>query len=291
MHAPLQTAVIAGATLRYLDLGTGEPLMLLHGYPQSHRCWRFQAQELARTHRVIAPDWFGWGESQRSLALAPEYGAEVERIGLLGDALGLGSFNLAGHDYGGFLALGFCLRAPERVARLAILNSRAHRSFSPAFYRRTALQCWMARRSLPRALLAALPAYRLHRRELVRYVPRSFSDETLEHYIGWMRGAEGRRWLAHFFRHYDVHPRAELAAGLAGIDVPTAVIWGERDRYCPAAIAHELADRIPGAVLSLVATARHFVAEEAPEAVLEALRAWLARPAPLPAPQERRAGE
>src|SRR5262245_3727958 len=93
---------IDGVELCCLELGAGEPVRLLHGYPQSHLCWQFHAKELAKTHRVIAPDWFGWGESERSLAITPEYSAEVDRIGLLADALKLDRFNLAGHDYGGF---------------------------------------------------------------------------------------------------------------------------------------------------------------------------------------------
>ena len=123
-----------------------------------------------------------------------------------------------------------------------------------------------------------LPAYRLHERALRRYVPKVFPAETLERYIGWMRSREGRRWLVHFFRYYEVQPRPELAAGLEKLSQPTAVIWGERDPFCPDGIGRDLAKRIPGASLTLIPTAGHFVMEESPELVLSALRHWLARP-------------
>lgn len=269
---------VSGVGLRCFDHGSGEPLLLLHGYPQSHASWRLQAHELARTHRVIAPDWFGWGASERSPSLRPEYGAEVDRIGELADALGLDRFNLAGHDYGGFLALGYAQRNAGRVSRLAILNSRAHRSFTQAFYRRTSMQCLMARAPVLRTLLLMSPIFRQHARALQRYVPSAFSEEILESYIGWMRSKEGRRWFVQFFRYYDVAPRPELAAGLQGLSLPTAVIWGEQDPFCDASIGHDLAQRVRGATLTLVPNAGHFVMEECPLPVLASLRRWLARP-------------
>lgn len=275
---PLKTLRVEGATVRYFELGAGEPLLLLHGYPQNHRCWRHHAAALAATHRVIAPDWFGWGESERRFDIEPEYDAEVARIGLLADALGLGRFNLAGHDYGGYLGLGFAQRAPDRVLRLAILNSRAHRSFAPGFYRLMALSCLAARTPVLRTLLASLPLYWLHQLELRRYVPDAFTAGAVEDYVGWLRSRHGRRWWVHFYRHYEAPPRPALDAGLKRLPQPTAVIWGERDRYCPVGIGNDLAARIPNASLTCIPDAGHFVLEESPEPVLAALNDWLARP-------------
>lgn len=278
-RADQRIVTLAGARVVCREAGAGEPVLLLHGYPQSHHCWRGQFEQLATTHRVIAPDWLGWGDSERSLRLAPEYGAEVQRIGLLADALGLGDFNLFAHDYGGFLGLGFVIRQPRRVRRFAILNSRAHRSFTPAFYRQMALQCFMARRPLLRGLLGALPVAAMHRRVLRRYVHMNcFTAAELDRYVGWMDTPEGRRWWVHFFAHYEVPPRPELTAGLATIRCPAAVIWGARDPYLSPAIAEELVAGIAGARLTLLADADHYVMEEKPAEVLAALRDLLRRP-------------
>lgn len=278
MSESLKSLRFAGATLRYWEQGSGEPLLLLHGYPQSHACWLRQARELAKTHRVIAPDWFGWGESGKRLDIAPEYHAEVERLRLLADALGLERFNLAAHDYGGLLALGFAQQHPRRLLRLAILNSRAHQSFtSPGFYRQTAAICRIARQPLLRRLGILLPWHAMHQRDLRRYVPAAFSSEQLERYIGWLRNVEGRRYILHFYRHYELEPRQHLADGLATMQLPLAVIWGERDRYCGPSIGRDLAARVAGAELTLIPQAGHFVMEEAPQPVLDALRRWLQR--------------
>ena len=75
-----------GRAVRYVDAGSGEPVLLLHGYPQSALCWRHQLPTLAGRHRVIAPDWPGYGRSETP-ATAPTYDNEVERIGQFADRI------------------------------------------------------------------------------------------------------------------------------------------------------------------------------------------------------------
>jgi pimeloyl-ACP methyl ester carboxylesterase len=252
---------------------------MLHGYPQDHRCWRHAIAALSPRHRVIAPDWPGWGASERTLDHAPEYTAEVERIGALLDALGLERVNLFAHDYGGFLGLGFVIAHPRRVLRFAVLNSRAHRTFSRLTYPLFALQCFMARRRGWRGLLERLPMGMIHRAMLGRYVKKGcFDRELLDGYVGWLDGQTGRRWLAHYFAHYDCRPRPELARGLGGIRAPTAVIWGDRDPYLPLAIAEDLARGIPAAALVRLRGVDHYPLEERPEEVVRALDDLLGRP-------------
>jgi pimeloyl-ACP methyl ester carboxylesterase len=270
--------IVGGARVAVWEAGAGEPCLLLHGYPQSHWCWRHVAPALAASQRVIAVDWFGWGESERSLALAPAYDDEVARIGSLLDALGVGRVSLIAHDYGGFLALGFALRAKGRLLRLAVLNSRAHATFPLASYVQFGLLSWLGRNA-PH-IYPRLPLDALHRRSLSRYVRNgSFSRDDVERYVGFLRTADGRRWLGHFFAHYSVALRPALVAGCTTIDVPTAVIWGDADPYCPFAIAEDLAARLPDAVLTRIAGADHYVMEERPAEVVAALRSLLARPA------------
>jgi pimeloyl-ACP methyl ester carboxylesterase len=115
---------------------------------------------------------------------------------------------------------------------------------------------------------------------LRRYVRKGcFDEKLLNDYVGWLDAPEGRRWLAHFFAHYDCRPRPELTAGLAQIRAPTAVIWGDRDPYLPFSIAEDLARRIPGAAMVRLGGADHYPMEERPEAVTRALDDLLARPA------------
>jgi len=276
MASELKTAAINGAEIRYLDVGSGEPLLLLHGYPQHHRCWRHQIQALSKTHRVIAPDWLGWGESTRSLSLPTSYDLEMARLLALVDGLSLQGFNLAGHDYGGHLALGFAQRYSNRVLRLAILNSRAHLTFtSTSFYRRTKQICRAARNPILRWLSSHANVHAAHAADLRRDVPAAFSSDELEDYIGWMRTAAGRRYVLHFYRYYQLEPRAHLSRDMSLLHMPMAIIWGQNDRYCGTAIAHDLAARAPHAELTLIADAGHFVMEEQAMRVNDLLGQWL----------------
>lgn len=258
-----------------VDAGQGEPVLLLHGYPQSASCWRHQIPALAENHRVIAADWPGFGRADPP-DLPPTYDNEVEYIGRLADSFGLNRFNLVAHDYGGFLGLGYVLRHPDRVMRLALLNTRAHNVFRPWFYQFSRGQCWAAAH-VP-ALLRRLPLRRVHHIALGPYRTQGCFDDALEDdYLGWMDTAHGRRTFVEFFANYHLRAVPELAEGLPRIGCPTAVIWGDRDRYIPFATARELAERIPGATLTRL-SGDHYIMEERPDEVTKALQKMLARP-------------
>jgi pimeloyl-ACP methyl ester carboxylesterase len=275
-----RAVMVDGARLAYLEAGpaSGEPVVLLHGYPSNHRIWRHQIPALAAGHRVLAPDWLGWGESDRPLDLSFDYETEVGRLGRLLDALGVERCNLVGHDYGGFLALGFTEQNSDRVQRLAILNSRAQGTFVPRWYAAFGLTSLIGRTPGLRALAARLPLAAVHRRSLEPLVRSGAVDpELVESYVAWMEEPDARRWLLHFFGAYRVAARPELRRRLGEIGCPTAVIWGERDEYLRPEIAQELAREIPKAELTMIGDAGHFVTEERPEAVTAALEALLGR--------------
>ncbi|MGZ8997461.1 MAG: alpha/beta fold hydrolase, partial [Allosphingosinicella sp.] len=92
-----------------------EPIILLHGFPESHRTWREVAPALAGQYRVIAPDQRGFGGSDKPEGVE-QYKADriVEDLMALADALGIGRFTLVGHDWGGAVAWLAALRHADR---------------------------------------------------------------------------------------------------------------------------------------------------------------------------------
>ena len=117
---------IRGADYLVGTAGTGPPVVLLHGFPQTHYCWRQIVPVLAEHHTVIAPDLRGYGASA-----APPGGPEgqgytkrelAEDMVELADALGFQRFAVVGHDRGGRVAYRLALDHPNRVERLAVLN-------------------------------------------------------------------------------------------------------------------------------------------------------------------------
>jgi len=269
---------VGGRKVFTVSVGSGEPVLLLHGYPQSASCWRHQIAALGDNHHVVAPDWPGFGRSEPP-STAPTYDNEVDRIEQFVQRLGWQRFNLLAHDYGGFVGLGYVIRHPERVLRFAVLNSRAHGIFRPWFYRFSLGQHWIATHPVASAAARQLPMAALHHLALARYRKIGCFETALEaEYLGWMKTPQGRRTFWEFFAHYSVPAVPWLAEGLATVQCPVAVIWGDRDPYIPFDTARELADRIPHATLTRLHGGDHYIMEERPREVTEALLALLSRP-------------
>jgi pimeloyl-ACP methyl ester carboxylesterase len=272
---------VDGRKVFAVDAGGGEPVLLLHGYPQSASCWRHQIAALSENHRVVAPDWPGFGRSDPP-STPPTYDNEVDRLERLVERLGWQQFNLCAHDYGGFLGLGYAIRHPERVLRLALLNTRAHGVFRPWFYRFSLGQHWIASHSAAAAAARQLPLATLHHFALARYRRLGCFDTALEaEYLGWMNAPQGKRTFWEFFANYSVPAVPWLAERLETIRCPVAVIWGDRDPYVPFDTARELADRIPGATLTRLRGGDHYIMEERPREVTDALVSLL-KVAPVP---------
>ncbi|GAA5043103.1 alpha/beta fold hydrolase [Nocardia callitridis] len=275
----LKETTVDGATLRYAERGEGDPLVLLHGWPESHLAWEHQLGPLSANRRVIAPDLLGWGASDRDLALSHDYDTEVDRIARMLDALGLDRVDLAAHDYGGFLGVGFVQRYPHRVRRFAILNSRGHSVLAAPYYQLFGIFTTAARHRVTRPLLTTPLIHLVHRLGMRKYVRNgTFEADRLDHYLSVLRTRAGRRWYAHFWSGYQVRVRRELAAGLPAITCPTTVIWGTHDPGIRFRTALELTRAIPTAQLVRI-DGDHFIMEQRPDEVTEALLDWLDRPA------------
>ena len=268
---------VDGRKVFAMAAGNGEPVLLLHGYPQSASCWRHQIAPLADSHHVVAPDWPGFGRSDPPPTV-PTYDNETDRIERFVQQLGWQRFNLCAHDYGGFIGLGYVIRHPERVLRLALLNTRAHGIFRPWFYRLSLAQHRIATHPALSAVAQHLPLAALHHFALARYRRIGCFDTALEaEYLGWMDKPQGRRTFWEFFAQYPVAAVPWLTEGLGSIQCPVAVIWGDRDPYIPFDTARELADRIPHATLTRLRGADHYIMEERPRGVTDALLSLLGR--------------
>ncbi|MFG1625502.1 alpha/beta fold hydrolase [Kribbella sp. NPDC049227] len=125
---------INGTVLEVEDLGDGEPVLLLHGWPDSHEVWRHQITALGTTgYRTIAPDLRGFGQSDKRGTVA-SYGMiqmVSDLIGLL-DAVGVPQAHVVGHDWGGAIGAVLAALSPERVASLTCLSVGHPAAFAAA---------------------------------------------------------------------------------------------------------------------------------------------------------------
>ena len=114
------------ASLRVRYAGSGPPLLLLHGHPQTHVMWHRMAPRLAREFTVVAMDLRGYGESSKPPTTADHEPYSERAMGrdclAVMERLGFSRFHLAGHDRGGRVAYRLALDHPERVGKLAVLD-------------------------------------------------------------------------------------------------------------------------------------------------------------------------
>jgi 3-oxoadipate enol-lactonase/4-carboxymuconolactone decarboxylase len=242
--------------------GDAPPLVLGPSLGTSLAVWDPQLPALARTHRVIRYDLPGHGGSPAGLL--PAGGATVADLGrlvlALADSLGVGRFAYAGVSLGGAVGAWLAVHHPERIVSLALVCSSA-RFGEPAG--------WRDRASLVRAEGTGPVADTT----ASRWFTRGFAPGPLtEALVADLRAADPESYAA----CCDALAAFDLRADLPAITAPTLVVAGREDPATPLAHARELADRIPGASLTEVATSAHLAGVERPAPVLAALLAHLA---------------
>lgn len=216
---------------------TGDPVLLLHGFPEFWYGWRHQIDALAAAgHRVIVPDLRGYNRTDKPDGVAAYAMEELvaDVTGLL-DACGHDRAAVVGHDWGGTLALRVAATHPERVSRIVVLNG-VHLATAPAVY---AGQLRQLRRGwyvlalqlpwLPERLLAArnFQALAAALRETSR--PGTFTPADLAAYRRAWNRPGALRAMVHWYRAACRRPPG--VAPSPTIDAPTLVIWGEDDAF------------------------------------------------------------
>jgi haloacetate dehalogenase len=279
--------VTSGADIHCVVGGEGPPLLLLHGYPQTHAMWHRIAPSLAESFTVVCADLRGYGDSAKP-AGDPAHGNYSKRA-MAQDmveamaAFGFGRFRLAGHDRGGRVAHRLALDHPRAVERIAVLDisptrimfARTDHAFAAAYYHWFFLSQPF---DLPERLIGANPLYYLHRkigawsggaakfdpRALAEY-ERCFSDEATIH-----ASCEDYRAAASIDL---VHDRADADAGRK-LACPLLALWGEQGvvhrLFAPLDDWREVASDVRGCALPC----GHYLAEEAPDQTLAELRAF-----------------
>jgi pimeloyl-ACP methyl ester carboxylesterase len=266
---------VGGARLYYYAAGTrggGEPIVLLHGFPTSSHLWARVVPALPDGHRVVVVDLLGYGRSDRPKGRPLGVRAHAERVIELLDVLGVNFACVVGHDLGGGVAQAMAVRWPARVAHLALVSPVAYDEW-PARELRLARAALPLTRHLPPTFLLSLL-----RRELLRgYAESDEGARSVERYLKPFASAEGRDALVEHVLALDAAETAQLAPRLKDLVMPTAVLAGAHDPFLAPTVAERLAADIPGATIEVVPDARHFLPEDAPRAVADAVTRLLAR--------------
>jgi len=272
----------SGAVINLVTGGDGPPLLLLHGYPQTHAMWHEIAPDLARDYTVVCPDLRGYGDSSKPKGL-PDHSNYSKRamardMAEVMTALGHRRFHLVGHDRGARVAHRLARDHRGRVQTLTVLDIvptlKMYESTSQGFA--TAYYHWfflIQKPPLPERLLAGhVPGYVLDRlakgvrfdRAALREYERAFRDPKCIHAT-----CEDYRAAATIDL---VHDRKDLKRKLA---MPVLALWGKRgviERFFdPIRDWREVARDVRGKALDC----GHFLPEEKPRETLRELRRFL----------------
>lgn len=273
----LATAALPTERLDAESVGTGPPLLLLHGFGASRYTWRHLAAPLARHHRVILVDLRGFGRSPKPLDArytVHDQAALVTRLIVEEDLRGL---TLVGHSFGGAVALATALtlreQGPDRLAGLILIGVPAYRQATPGFIR--VLQTPLVG---PLALWL-LPA-RFQARRILALAYREgapIPEDAVTAYAEALAIPAGRHAVVRTARQLPPPDVDEAAARYPTLDVPTLLLWGRHDRIVPVAVGERLQRALPRAELVVLEGSGHVPQEEEPGRVLEAIEAFLAR--------------
>lgn len=296
-------ALPTGVELDVAVAGTpGNPaIILLHGFPESHRTWRHQIPALAEAgYFVLAPDQRGFARSSKPEGVenyTPD--KPVADLIALADHFGIGAFVLAGHDWGGAIAWMAALTRLDRIDRLIIVNAPHpylfQRSLIDDAEQRVASQYITAFRNpdiekhVERVGLSAFydTSFAKHADpELVAAEKAAYLDEwsqpgALTAMLNWYRASA----IVVPAPGEDAPRPAFLDAPFPPVTQPTLVIWGMQDQALLPVQLKDMDKVVPILTLVEIPDAGHFVPWEKPEAVTRSMLAWLAETTTRPLPE------
>jgi haloalkane dehalogenase len=253
-----------GRRMHYVEEGYGDPILLLHGEPTWGFLYRRMIPTLVASGRVVVPDLFGFGRSDKPTDQAAYsydmHYASIERLAL---ELDLRELTLVVHDWGGPIGLRFAVTHPDRVARLAILNTGV--GVGPPS------EPWLRFRALVREVGTDFTASRLVQVACVTQL----DDDAIRGYDAPYPVGEAKAGALAFPELVPTEPDHPSAAAMLEVrdalgrwERPTLVLFSDSDRVFSPAHAERMAAHIPGALpAEIVAGGGHFLQEDRGEEI------------------------
>ncbi|KJE97664.1 alpha/beta hydrolase fold protein [Capsaspora owczarzaki ATCC 30864] len=265
-----------GVKLHYVQKGDGAPLILLHGFPEFWYSWRNQLVSLSSTFKVIAVDMRGYGDSDKPNGVR-NYSMDkiVADIVELVHVLGYKKVTLAAHDWGGMIAWALAMSNPEVLERLVILNCPHPVVFREQGPKNPAqlLKSWyIFMFQLP--FLPEIVAHMYDQRQIyAAFCGRkmgcvrkgAYSPEDLDCYKYMLARPYATTAAINYYRNLFIPWIPQVPT--RRIDVPTLIIWGDRDQALESSLADHAAKHVTNVTVRHLANASHWVQHDEPERV------------------------
>ena len=279
------TVDVGGTKIFTREAGEGEAILLLHGFPQTGHCWRLVGAQLSEGFRVVVPDVPGFGRSDAP----PDHdaGAVAQLLTRYLDQLGIDRATIVGHDWGGAFSFRMALDHPERVERLVITNSpfrevNPWRMWYVFFFNIPLVPELTFRAAGPQMVATALRRGSTRHDNLddatVRVYQDAFADpERVKAAMGYYRTVT-RNALLKQFRKRQVKPDPAIDGDAPRrITSPTLIVWGMRDPVLTPGLLAGMRRDIPQAEIVPLSGIGHFVPEEAPDELADAIARFAGR--------------
>ena len=259
--------------MHYVDEGDGQPVLLLHGEPTWAYLYRKVIREVTSVARCIAPDYFGFGRSDKPVEREwYSYDTHFASLERFVDELDLRDVTVVMQDWGGPLGMRLAVERPDRIARMVVMNTGIFAGRPPS-------DTWLRFRDLVRRTGTDFQPG-----QLIRITCRTeLTDDVVAAYDAPFSAAEAKTGVLMFPEQVPTepdHPSArtmlEVREKLRSWDRPALVFFGDSDPIFSPRVAERLAELIPGAELQEpIAGAGHFLQEDAGEEVGRRIAAWL----------------
>ena len=291
---------VNGAPFHYARAGSGESLLLLHGWPEFWLTWKRVMERLANHFDLIAPDLRGFGQSgEPDPAPSDKVGPDIHAADMLAvmDALGIERFGIVSHDVGCYAAQAIARRHPERVTGLfffgCIYPGIGGRWIAPDHIKEIWYQSFNQLPWAAELIGSSREACRLYFSNLIRHwsARKDAFDEVLEAWVDNFMSRGNLQGGFNWYRSANAMRIAMMKGELPPqppISLPTRVLWGAEERVLPAAWADRLGEYFTDLEFSTLSGAGHFPHMEAPDAASAAIRAFYdrlsahGRPPPCP---------
>ncbi len=286
-----------GIALDVVDVGPRDApvLIFLHGFPESHRTWRHQIAHLSDRYRCVAPDQRGYrGSSKPQEVEAYTPDKLIGDVFLLADALGIETFTIIGHDWGGAIAWGTAIAGQMngRVTRAVVANAPHPAIFQKLLYtnaqQRLSSQYMRGFRDPANdALVREHGLAGILLKEVKWGRPSQMEPEERDALLTDWQDREAAFGMLNWYRASPIDvpppdapyalPEGWTPPALPKLTIPTLVIWAMDDLALPAANIEGMDEVIKDLTLVEVPDCGHFVPWEAPDAVNAAMDAFLAK--------------
>jgi haloalkane dehalogenase len=263
-----------GLRMHYLDEGSGAPILMLHGEPTWAFLYRKMIPALAGVGRVVAPDYFGFGRSDKPTRIEEySYDFHYAAIARLAEALDLRDTTVVVQDWGGPIGFRLAVEHPARVARLVILNTGIGAGRAPS-------EEWLRFRAFVRRVGSDLVPGQLIRISAMT----ELADDIIEAYNAPFPTPESKAGVLAFPEQVPTemdHPNAakmlEIRSALERWEKPALVLFSDSDPIFSTVAAEHMASRIPGAgPAEIISGAGHFLQEEKGEEIARRVVRFLA---------------